>query len=1141
MLKRWMAAAMTAALAASATGVAHAAPGAPAPAGGPSHGGPGHGGGDPRATSAWKDGELRVDTEGVVSRSDIVLEEPAWREPQSMPLGNGRLGAAVWSRDGFTAQLNRNDTFPDLKTAGRLSVPGLFRLASARDYDGRLALHDAELRQRGGGMSARAYVRADSDQLILEVTGAPAGERQTAELRLPANRRPAASADGAIAALAETFADARSGVSSGAVAALTAKGRDVRAEAVDATTVRISFLPERDGSFRVVAGVPTYAGGDVAQAARAAVAGATGSARAVERAHDAWWEQFWETAAPLRVSSPDGVGEHMESLRAQQLYTTAATQRNAVPTGQAGAANMLSPWPDGATSPSTWFHFNIRQQVHANFGAGTAAFNDAYLRLYTDRLARLRAWTDANWPGAEGTCVPELIRYDGTADGCIAGDEPTWTNRILTGGLEVSHDLWQQYRHTQDPAVLEQGYPLMAEVARFYLSQLRAGDDGLLHLTGVNAFETQWNTNDPVPDLAGLRVVFPIVARLAAERGDQELAARVNAAIAKLPPLPTTTRGGEQVLAWSATDEPAKNTQNVELEALLPWGVLGADSPLMQASFRQRVFPLTREWNEDPIWAARLHLPEEMRTLLVQGTNDLQKYPNGFSVHGKNDDPLTGRHQYSSWNAIVASALQEGLVQSYDGTVRIAKSLPRGWEVAGSVEIGGGHRVSTEVAGGVATVVGIEAGSDERVTIANPWPGATVRVVRADRRGGWSGGHGRDRGHGHGGDDVVVRPTRAETVTVPLRDGRAYTLERVARPASSFRHRALDGDAARSAKRLGEQTLGVARGVPGGQIAGELVTNITPEKLHALSRATVGAPLYVDRSDAIASLPRELEGAELIRGATADARLTAPADYLSFDLAKPAPVSVAIDARGESRWWPAWLTEQGFERTGATVGTRDFLRRFNLLDGKLRASGGGITLTRAGADWGDQIVEVDLHQVQVGAAVVFRARDSRNGYVWQLGGPLGSPNGLGQLRMSKLVDGRSTLLGEVAPIRPAPGHTYRLRIEAVGDRIRTFVDGELVDERSDAIHAAGRVGVSLGGSDVGVYDDWKVSTPGGETLFEERFDGDLSAWEQPAGRQDNPLVVFTKRFEAGRVTLGPPTGLSGQGDAPYVTFVGGGR
>ncbi len=29
-----------------------------------------------------------------------------------MPLGNGRLGLGVWEQDGYTAQLNREDTLP---------------------------------------------------------------------------------------------------------------------------------------------------------------------------------------------------------------------------------------------------------------------------------------------------------------------------------------------------------------------------------------------------------------------------------------------------------------------------------------------------------------------------------------------------------------------------------------------------------------------------------------------------------------------------------------------------------------------------------------------------------------------------------------------------------------------------------------------------------------------------------------------------------------------------------------------------------------------------------------------------------------------------------------------------------------------
>jgi len=319
-------------------------------------------------------------------------------------------------------------------------------------------------------------------------------------------------------------------------------------------------------------------------------------------------------------------------------------------------------------------------------------------------------------------------------------------------------------------------------------------------------------------------------------------------------------------------------------------------------------------------------------------------------------------------------------------------------------------------------------------------------------------------------------------------------------------------------------------------VQSDLVSNVAPEKLHALVRAQEGNPLYVDRSDSIASLPSALDGAIQIEGAQADAKVKSPADYLSFDLSRPATVYTAFDARGDGTWWPAWLADQGWERTSMSVGTRSYLHRFQIQDGHLRASGSGVTLSKAGADWGDQVLEATVRQIQVGAGVMFRATDSRNGYYWQIGGKLGSAGGLGQLQMFKVVDGRSTLLGSVVPITPAPQNTYRLRIEAVGNHLRTFLDGALVDDRTDDTFSHGRVGFDLGGSDIGEYDDVSVTGPSGDALLREDFSGDLSNWDLSALREDVPLVVFRKQLPAGRVVLGPNSG-NGSGDASYLTFV----
>lgn len=858
----------------------------------------------PPPTTAWRHGALQTDPRGVVSRSDLVLQSPPWQNYQSMPLGNGRLGAAVWSQDGLTAQLNRSDTFPDLKSAGQLVVPGLFPLMSSADYRGRLGLYDAGLDQQGGGMTARARVLADTDQFVLDVTGADPGRPQTADLKLWQGRSPVTYASGAVAALAETFHDDPSGTTSGAIAAVTADGRQVHATVTNDLTVHLSFKPRQDGSFRIVVGVPAYQGGDLASAARTAVHG--GFDAGADASHLRWWHRFWDDAAPIEISSPDGTGEYLENLRAMQLYMSAASMRSAVPSSHGGVTSLFSPWRDDIHwSAANWWHFNLRQPVYTNLGAGTATLNTPYFRLYLDRLAKMRKWTAEHWPDAKGVCVPEFLRFDGTAGSCDSSADPDWVNRILSTGPEVVANLWSQYRYTGDRALLDAGYPLMSGVAQFYLSVLRPGDDGYLHLQHVNALEVQWDTTDPTPDLAAMRTIFPIVAGLADQHGDHDLAERLRQAVAKLPPFRTTTRNGQPVLAWSGTDEAAHNTQDPDLEALWPWGLYGADSSLMQSTFTNRVYVQTREWASDSVWAARLGRADDMKSLLVQGTSDFQIFPNGFAAHSRNSDPARGGGYYDGWGAVVASALQESLVQSYQGTLRIAPAWPADWNATGAVQIPGGHRVSVETRGGSPSLVGIQAGSTDTLKIQNPWPGQQIQVVNGDC------GCGRP----------VVAATTASQITLPVKRGARYLLERTAQPYSSFKFGELGGRPADTVKTLGQRTLGVAHSTP--QINSDLVTVEQPDKLHALARAAVGAPAYVDRGYTVTGLPDALDGAVLIRGANDDSQLTTPADYLTFDLTRPATVYVAFDSRGEGSWWPGWLTDQGFTRTDMTVQTSD--------------------------------------------------------------------------------------------------------------------------------------------------------------------------------------------------------------------------
>src|SRR5581483_5897730 len=93
-------------------------------------------------TTAWQNGHLVLDTAGVVQRSNVILQQHNLQPTQSMPLGNGVLGAAAWSANGLTVQLNRTDTFPDRKAVGQVVFSSLTSLTNASNYVGVLNLYD---------------------------------------------------------------------------------------------------------------------------------------------------------------------------------------------------------------------------------------------------------------------------------------------------------------------------------------------------------------------------------------------------------------------------------------------------------------------------------------------------------------------------------------------------------------------------------------------------------------------------------------------------------------------------------------------------------------------------------------------------------------------------------------------------------------------------------------------------------------------------------------------------------------------------------------------------------------------------------------------------------------------------------------
>ncbi|MFI0938166.1 fascin domain-containing protein [Streptomyces sp. NPDC021020] len=858
------------------------------------------------ATTAWQNGSYHVDTPNVVRRSDIVLGSPNSQAAQSLPLGNGSLGVAAWAAGGFTAQLNRADTLPGRKSPGQVQIPGLSKLTGASDFKGTLDLYTGVLTESGGGMTLKAWVSATKDELVVDVTGADPNAAQSATVSLWSGRNPQAAASGAIGTLAETWVDNQeagaSGRTFGSLAALSAGGRNVSAQVVNSTQVKVNFTPNTDGSYRVIVGSPTWTGGNAGSTASSLLGSdASAAESSLLGSQQSWWANYWANTGILEANSADGQAQYMESLRTIYLFMEAASMRGTIPGSQAGVADMFNFGQDHQNwTPSATWLWNLRTQISANMSSGNFALNIPIFNLYQNSLAGIEAWTKQQMGGLPGACVPEVMRFNGNGGdpgaganaACSQPGSPNWNALNVTSGAEISLYVWQQYQDTGDLNFLRTYYPLMKDSAVFLLAYQKVGSDGKLHAV-ANAHETQWAVQDPTTDLAADAALFPAVIKAAQllNTGDTALINQLTTAQGQIPDWARTDYGRTQVLPPSADAQgndmiadsyqptaTIRNSENIGLEPVWPYNLItdapGALHDLGVRTYNHRPVTGGNDWSMDAIDAARLGLASEVAAKLVSITQGHQVYINGLADLGN----TVGTEGYIEQISGVATALNEALVQDYDGLLRIAPAWPSGWDVSGTVSVQGNTKVDVQVQGGTPVTVAIQAGSSQTMRVRSPWPGQAVQVVN-----GSSGA-------------VVVSSTTAGTINVPVSSGQSYLVERTGTPTSSLPYAQVGGSPATAAKHLGNVQIGLDGG--GGTSPGN--GSVISLRAHAngdyVTAEDAGASPLIANRTAIGQWEQfdEIDAG----GGYIALRAHANNKYVTADNAGAAPLLAKVDAVG---------------------------------------------------------------------------------------------------------------------------------------------------------------------------------------------------------------------------------------------------
>ena len=796
-------------------------------------------------TTAWQNGAFSINTGGVVSRSDVVLGQPNSAPAQSLPLGNGSLGVAAWAAGGFTAQLNRSDTMPYRLSPGQVRIPGLAAMTSAANFSGHLDLYNGVLDESGGGVTLQAWVPANKDELVVEVTGVAPGAAETANLSLWSGRSPTASASGGYGALAQTWVDnAQSGSSGqtfGAMSAITAGGQNVSASVVNSTQVQVSFNANSNGSFAVVVAAPQWTGGSAISTATSLIgADPTAAASTLLATQSTWWNGYWGNSGLIEATSSDGTAQYLENLRTLNLYDEAASMKSgAYPGSQAGVADMFAYDEDQQDwYPAGYWPWNLRGQIAANLSSGNFALNLPIFSMYLNDLPAIESWTSAQMGGLPGACIPETMRFNGNGyyngggntqnASCATASSPSWNAENITSGAELAMWIWQQYQDTGSIGFLQTYYPILEQTATFLLDYQSLGSDGYLHAT-ANAHETQWAVTDPTTDLVADQALFPAVVSAATLLNtDSALIARLRTAETEIEPYarasdsslstllnsqPTSASAvssldaqGNDVIADSYQPSAAvDNIENIGLEPVWPWGVIGDATTvngdnltaLAGRTFQYRPNVDADDWSLDAVDAARLDNAAAVESNLVAVTEKYQGYISGLAAFSTpSDEP------YIEQSSTVATAMDEALATDYDGTIRFAPAWPSGWDASGTVYIQGGSKVDVQVEDGTLATAAIQAGSSTTLSVRNPWSssGGQAEVV--------NGSTGA----------VVVGATTAATLSVPVYAGGTYLVEQPSSPTTSLAFAQVTGTQATTYKTLGGKVqigLGPASGYAG--------------------------------------------------------------------------------------------------------------------------------------------------------------------------------------------------------------------------------------------------------------------------------------------------------------------------------------
>lgn len=466
------------------------------------------------------------------------------------------------------------------------------------------------------------------------------------------------------------------------------------------------------------------------EARRRCVAALQQDAASLASAHQRWWETFWSRTA---IAVPNPAVERQWYLDTYKFG--AATRSNTPP------ITLQGPWTADDMKIPPWkgdYHHDLNTQLSywPAYSGNRLDGAAGYVRWLWDTRPAARAWTERFFqlPGLNVPMTADLEQNQ-------IGGWHQYTHSATTAAW-LAHHFWLHWRYSMDRGFLEErAYPWLRETAEFLEAVTEKGPDGRRTLPLSSSPEIHdnrleaWFPTITNYDLSLIRWTFEKAAELAILLGRDRDAERWQRVLSELPELALDGPAGKLLVAQG---HPLKESHRhfSHLMAIHPLGTIRwengeRDQAIIRASLADLDALGTRQWcGYSFAWLASLAARardggKAERALEIFARAFVLR--NGFHCNGDQSGKGYSDFRYRPFtlegNFAAAAGLQEMLIQSYSGVVRLFPAIPAAWREVSfrGLRSEGAFVVAASRANGRTTSLEITSDAGGLLQLENPF------------------------------------------------------------------------------------------------------------------------------------------------------------------------------------------------------------------------------------------------------------------------------------------------------------------------------------------------------------------------------------------------------------------------------------